>query len=59
MDIERFKKLSNQKIEAGRKTRTVRDGLKEYEITKQDQYEGISQLYKPIIDAEKKCQRKY
>ena len=53
MDIERFEKISNQKIKTGVKTKAVRDGLKEYEHAKQDQYEGVSELYKPIIDVEK------
>ena len=53
MDIKQFKKLSDSKIEAGRKTRAVRKELKEYKEAKQDEYEGISEIYKPIIDVEK------
>ena len=34
MDIEQFKKLSNSKIEAGRKTRAVRNDLKQYKEAK-------------------------
>ena len=53
MDIEQFKKLSTSKIEAGRKTRPVKNELKEYKQAKQDAYEGVSEIYKPIIDVEK------
>ena len=53
MDIEQFKKLSNSKIEAGRKTRAIRNTLKKYDEEKQDAYEGITESLKPIIDVEK------
>ena len=53
MDIEQFKKLSTSKIEAGRKTRVVIKELKEYKEAKQDAYEGVSEIYKPIINVEK------
>ena len=52
MDIEQFKKLSTSKIEAGRKTRAVRKELKEYKEAKQDAYEGVSESFKPIIQAQ-------
>ena len=58
MDIERFKKISNQKIEAAKKTRAVRNEIKEYEIAKQDYHEGTSKLFKPIIDVEKSIDEK-
>ena len=57
MDIERFEKIRKQKIKTGVKTRAVRDGLKEYEHAKRDQYEGISHLYKPLIDAEESVKK--
>ena len=41
MDIKQFKKLSNSKIEAGRKTRAVRNEFKQYKEAKQDAYEGV------------------
>ena len=50
MDIERFKKLSIPKIEAGKKTRAIRNKIKEYQTTKQDVYEGTSELYEPLIN---------
>ena len=53
MDINQFKKLSNSKIEAGRKTRAIRKELKKYKEAKQDAYEGITESLKPIIDVEK------
>ena len=53
MDIKQFKKLSNSKIEAGRKTRAVRNELKQYKEAKQDAYEGVSESLQPLLDVEK------
>ena len=53
MDIEQFKKLSASKIEAGRKTRAVRNELKQYKEAKQDAYEGVSESLQPLLDVEK------
>ena len=53
MDIKQFKKLSDSKIEAGRKTRAVRNELKQYKEAKQDAYEGISESLQPLIDVER------
>ena len=36
MDLERFKKLSNAKIEAGNITKQVRNSLKEYKHEQQN-----------------------
>ena len=52
MDIKQFEKLSNSKITAGRKTRDIRNVLKQFKEEKQDAYEGVSELYKPIIDVQ-------
>ena len=57
MDISRFQKLSNSKIEAGRTIRGVRNDLKEYNEAKQDAYEGVSETFKPIIDVQKSVQK--
>ena len=56
MDIRKFQKISNSKIEAGREIRAVRNELKEYKEAKQDAYEGLSETYKPIIDVQKSFQ---
>ena len=53
MDIKQFKKLSDSKIEAGRKTRAVRNELKQYKEAKQYAYEGISESLQPLIDVER------
>ena len=53
MDIKQFKKLSDSKIEAGRKTRAVRNDLKQYKEAKQDAYEGVSESLQPLLDVEK------
>ena len=57
MDISRFQKISNSKIEAGREIRAVRNDLKEYKEAKQDAYEGVSETFKPIIDVQKSVQK--
>ena len=58
MDIKQFKKLSNSKIEAGRKTRAVRNELKQYKVVKQDAYEGVSERLQPLLDVEKSIDKK-
>ena len=58
MDISQFQKLSNSKIEAGRKIRAVRNELKQYKEAKQDAYEGVSETFKPIIDVQKSIQKR-
>ena len=57
MDITQFQKLSNSKIEAGRKIRAVRNELKQYKEAKQDAYEGVSETFKPTIDVQKSVQK--
>ena len=57
MDIKQFEKLSNSKITAGRKTRDVRNMLKQYKEEKQDAYEGVSELYKPLIDTQESVKK--
>ena len=47
MDIERFKKLSLPKIEAGKLTEVVRDVIKEVRTNKQNVYEKTSEDLKP------------
>ena len=53
MEIERFKKLSGSKIEAGRKTRDVRNKLKQYKEEERDVYEGVSKILQPLLDVQK------
>ena len=57
MDIKQFEKLSNAKIAAGKKTRDVRNMLKQYKEEKQDAYEGVSELYKPLIDTQESVKK--
>ena len=52
MDIERIKKLSDAKINAGNATKRVRFALKEYERGTQDVQEQLSEVYKPIVKAQ-------
>ena len=50
MDIERFKRLSIPKIEAGKMTEVVRDVIKEVKANEQEVYEKISKNLKPLTD---------
>ena len=52
MDIERFKKISEAKINAGNATLQVRNILKDYKHEQQDVQEQLSETYKPIIEAQ-------
>ena len=50
MDIERFKRPSTPKIEAGRMTEVVRDVIKEVRTNKQNVYEKTSEDLKPLTE---------
>ena len=50
MDIERFKRLSIPKIEAGKMTEVVRDIIKEVQTNKQNVYQKISEDLKPLTE---------
>ena len=50
MDIERFKRLSVPKIEAGKMTEVVRDVIKEVQTNEQEVYEKISKNLKPLTE---------
>ena len=50
MDIERFKRLSIPKIEAGKMTEVVRDVIKEVETIYQDLYEKVAKDLKPLTE---------
>ena len=50
MDIERFKRLSIPKIEAGKMTKVVRDVIKEVRNNKQDVYEKTSEDFQPLTE---------
>ena len=50
MDIERFKRLSIPKIEAGKMTEVVRDVIKEVQTNKQRVYEKTSEDSKPVTE---------
>ena len=52
MDIERIKKISEAKINAGNATIRVRNTLKEYKHGTQDVQEELSEVYKPIVKAQ-------
>ena len=50
MDIERFKRLSIPKIEAGKMTEVLRDVIKEVRTDKQNVYEKTSEDLKPLTE---------
>ena len=50
MDIERFKRLSVPKIEAGKMTQVVRDVIKEVRTNKQNVYEKTSEDLQPLTE---------
>ena len=50
MDIERFKRLSIPKIEAGKMTEVVRDVTKEVRTNKQNVYKKTSEDLKPLTE---------
>ena len=50
MNIEKFKRLSIPRIEAGKMTEVVRDVIKEVKTNKQNVYEKISEDLKPITE---------
>ena len=58
MDLERFKKLSNAKIEAGNITKQVRNSLKEYKHEQQNIQEQLTETYKPIIQSQEDIKQK-
>ena len=58
MDIERIKKISEAKINAGKQVSNVRNTLKEYEHGIQDVQEELSEVYKPIVKAQEDVKQK-
>ena len=50
MDIERFKRLSIPKIEAGKMTEVVRDVIREVQTNKQNVCEKTSENLKPVTE---------
>lgn len=50
MDIEKLKKYTQDKIEAGNSIKQARQIIKNEQYEKQDLYEGISEKYKPLLD---------
>ena len=58
MDIERIKKISEAKINAGNVVDKVRNTLKEYEHGGQDVQEELSEVYKPIVKAQEDVKQK-
>ena len=53
MDIERIQKLSESKVKAGNITKRVRSVLKDYQHTKQDIQEDLTETFKTIVKAQK------
>ena len=58
MDIERMKKISEAKIKAGNVVNKVRNTLREIEHGRQDAQEELSEVYKPIVQAQQDVKQK-
>ena len=52
MDIEEYKKLARNKIEADSLTKQVRDVIKITKWQKQDMREGFKETFKPLIKSQ-------
>ena len=52
MDIEEYKKLARNKIEADSLTQQVRDVIKITKWQKQDMREGFKETFKPLIKSQ-------
>ena len=52
MDIEEYKKLARNKIEADSLTRQVRNVIKETKWQKQNMREGFTETFKPLIESQ-------
>ena len=52
MDVEEYKKLARNKIEADALTRQVRDVIKITKWEKQDAREGFKETFKPLIESQ-------
>ena len=58
MDIERIKRISEAKINAGKQVNNVRNTLKEFKHGLQDVQEELSEVYKPIVKAQEDVKQK-
>ena len=52
MDIEEYKKLARNKLEADALTKQVRDVIKITKWQKQDAREGFKETFKPLIESQ-------
>ena len=57
MDIEEYKKLAKNKIEADALTRQVRNVIKETKWQKQDMREGFTETFKPLIESQESVKK--
>ena len=58
MDTERFKKISEAKIKAGKMINKIQDEIKQYKHSKQDIQIGLTESFQPIIKAEEETKKK-
>ena len=57
MDIEEYKKLARNKIEADALTRQVRNVIKETKWQKQNMREGFTETFKPLIESQESVKK--
>ena len=58
MDVEEYKKLARNKIEADALTKQVRDIIKITKWQKQDAREGFKETFKPLIKSQDSIKKK-
>ena len=57
MDIERFKKISDAKIKAGKMINRIQDEIKQYKHSKQDMQIDLKEMFQPIIKAQEETKK--
>ena len=58
MDIERFKKISDAKIKAGKIVNQIQDEIKQYKHSKQDMQIALKETFQPIIKDQEETKKK-
>ena len=57
MDIERFKKISDARIKAGKMINQIQDEIKQYKHSKQNMQIGLKETFQPIIKAQEETKK--
>ena len=57
MNIERFKRISDAKIKAGKMINQTQDEIKQYKHSKQDMQIGLKETFQPILKAQEETKK--